>query len=354
MGAQAVFQPEPDERALWARAADERTRLERAAPLHADAALDGYLDALAARLLSPAARAAGAPPPRVRVRRDPGMEAVAWPDGHLLLDSGLVARLESEGQLAAVLAHELAHVERRHALAALRSPGGVRPAGAPDRLAALGFELTSWLAHAGHGTCREREADAQALERLAAAGFDPREAARARARLVEATGAASAHARRRLAAAGRRPGGPEEAVAPAEPAGAARFAALTRALRIDNARLEARAGGFDPAREQLARLLAAAPDDPAVHLAAGEVERLAAQRAGPERAAALRQRARAAFERALARDPARAEAFRELGLLHYEAGDPAAARAAFERYLALRPEGPEARRVREYLGQLGR
>ena len=132
------------------------------------------------------------------------------------------------------------------------------------------------------------------------------------------------------------------------------LAPLLLPLVRDNALLEARAGHARSARAQLDRVLAAAPDDVAAHLADGELLRLQAQRAGSrEDARALLARARRALERAAALDPASPEPHRALALLAYQAGDAAAARAAFERYLSMRPDAPDARRVREYLQELG-
>lgn len=53
--------------------------------------------------------------------------------------------------------------------------------------------------------------------------------------------------------------------------------------------------------------------------------------------------ARAAYEKALACDPALAAAHTNLGNLHHRRGDAEEARAAYERALAIDPEQPEAR-----------
>ena len=42
------------------------------------------------------------------------VNAMALPDGYIFLFRGLFTRLQTEGQLAAVLGHEVAHVTRRH------------------------------------------------------------------------------------------------------------------------------------------------------------------------------------------------------------------------------------------------
>ena len=49
------------------------------------------------------------------------INAFAMPGGSVLVSHGLIRRLANESELAAVLAHEIAHVVRRHQLAAIQS-----------------------------------------------------------------------------------------------------------------------------------------------------------------------------------------------------------------------------------------
>ena len=51
---------------------------------------------------------------RFRVLRDPEPNAFALPNGSIYLNSGLLAMLRSEAQLASVLGHEVTHVIKRH------------------------------------------------------------------------------------------------------------------------------------------------------------------------------------------------------------------------------------------------
>jgi tetratricopeptide (TPR) repeat protein len=121
----------------------------------------------------------------------------------------------------------------------------------------------------------------------------------------------------------------------------------------ENARLDMRAGRYHLAREALERVLRASPADPVAWLYDGDLWRLQAQRAATEAAARpLLDRAREAYQRAAGLDPSFADAYRQLGVLYYQARDTAHAREAFERYLTLQPEGPDARRIREYLDAL--
>ena len=66
------------------------------------------------RLLTEDERASDAATVTVTVLRDPTLNAFALPTGHIFVHTGLLARVENESQLAAVLARELSHVSLRH------------------------------------------------------------------------------------------------------------------------------------------------------------------------------------------------------------------------------------------------
>jgi predicted Zn-dependent protease len=53
------------------------------------------------------------------------VNAFATPGGHILVTSGLLRKMHSEAELAGVLAHEIAHVLRKHHLAAMKKAGGM-------------------------------------------------------------------------------------------------------------------------------------------------------------------------------------------------------------------------------------
>ena len=54
------------------------------------------------------------------------INAFATPGGFVFVTRGLLARLRNEGELAGVLAHEIAHVVKKHHLAALRKAAGMQ------------------------------------------------------------------------------------------------------------------------------------------------------------------------------------------------------------------------------------
>ena len=89
------------------------------------------------------------------------INAFAMPGGNVLISHGLLKRLQSESELAGVLAHEIAHVVKRHQLQAIQSGAG------SDALADIGKEL------AAQRISRSGSGDVLGLKsQLAGAGVD--------------------------------------------------------------------------------------------------------------------------------------------------------------------------------------
>ena len=89
-----------------------------------DPALQGYLARVGDVLIDalPEARRKTAVSWRFVLLDTPSIMAFALPEGLVLVSRGLFAELVSEDELAAVLAREMVHVQRRHHWRALRSP----------------------------------------------------------------------------------------------------------------------------------------------------------------------------------------------------------------------------------------
>jgi predicted Zn-dependent protease len=100
--------------------------------------------------------------------------AYAAPGGYILVTKGLVALMKDESELAGVLAHEVMHVDRKHALKAMRR-GGLLQAGARlsnrTELMAMANGLISMLER-GYGKGDELDADKEGTLCLARAGYD--------------------------------------------------------------------------------------------------------------------------------------------------------------------------------------
>jgi predicted Zn-dependent protease len=94
---------------------------------------------------------------------DASANAFAAPAGFIYVTRGLLAQLSSEAELAAVLAHELAHVERRH---------GLRESAWEDERAAS-WTRADTLRFYDRSRDNEREADLLAIQSLERAGYTP-------------------------------------------------------------------------------------------------------------------------------------------------------------------------------------
>ena len=112
----------------------------------------------------------------------PEVNAFALPGGYIYITRGLLAYLNSEAELAAVLGHELGHVTARHSVQQLSASAaasiGVSILGifVPQARGTLGSAATELLGGAllsGYGREHELEADRLGAEYLARTGYDP-------------------------------------------------------------------------------------------------------------------------------------------------------------------------------------
>jgi beta-barrel assembly-enhancing protease len=363
------FTPDADEQLLWTQADREAVVLRKRVKLYEDAALATYLTGLAGRLTPESVKAAGAPVPHVEVIRDPTLGAFALPNGRVFVHTGTVAAVESEAQLALILARELAHVFRRHALSAAREglvtpvrADGVAPLGpTAAAIVAGGLQLTATAAMTGYGEGREREADVVGLSNVEGAGWNPDEATTVWTLLSRDLGARGAIETMLLASpawleariqARDRPG---DAAAAPSVASSGELEGVRRVVLRDTAGDDLRRGRFALARRELDRVLAAAPSDVSAQVLYGDLHRLQSQRAATpeERDTELRQ-ARARYTRALALDPDLADAHRQLGLLSSQQQNLRRARTELEEYLRRAGGALDAARIAEYVRELGR
>ena len=116
------------------------------------------------------------------VMDSPEVNAFALPGGYIYVTRGILAYLNSEAELAAVLGHEIGHVTARHSVQQL-SAGVAASVGAsilqifvPATRGALGDNAINLLGGAllsGYGRDHELEADRLGAEYLARTGYDP-------------------------------------------------------------------------------------------------------------------------------------------------------------------------------------
>ena len=159
---------------------DMAARLLGAAPLMANDGVQRYVNNVGRWLASQSERPDL--PWRFGVLEAPQLNAFATPGGHIFITRGLLERMKSEAELAGVLAHEIAHVLKKHHLKAIQKGAQMDLAGtalatltrqdrnAPSRekLLAAGTELFS----RGLDKSDELEADRLGVVIAARGGYD--------------------------------------------------------------------------------------------------------------------------------------------------------------------------------------
>lgn len=110
------------------------------------------------------------------VMRDPSPNAFALPNGHVYVNTGMLARLRDEDQLAAVLAHEINHVAGHHSILDHRATRKKMVAGMVlGGLGGVGGIISIGLQTSVYGFAREleQEADNHAVDILRNSRYDP-------------------------------------------------------------------------------------------------------------------------------------------------------------------------------------
>ena len=123
----------------------------------------------------------------INLFQDQSANAFALPGGHIGVNTGLLKVAQNQHQLAAVIGHEIAHVEAEHAnaristayatqagLALVQVLAGTESTEKQQLLALLGVGAQVGVL-LPYGRSQESEADILGLEYMARAGFDPRQ-----------------------------------------------------------------------------------------------------------------------------------------------------------------------------------
>jgi predicted Zn-dependent protease len=118
------------------------------------------------------------------------VNAFATPGGHIFVTRGLIACTDSEDSLAAVIAHEIGHIQLQHSIKAIKNnritsaimttaSSAAKTLGSDDikELADVMDEsvneIVTTLIDKGYSQDQEFDADTAAMTLLAAAGYDP-------------------------------------------------------------------------------------------------------------------------------------------------------------------------------------
>lgn len=120
----------------------------------------------------------------VKVLDTSEINAFATSGGHIFVTRGLIRCAESEDALAAVLAHEIAHIQLKHSLGAIKASRWVGVATAVSSAAAknnetakqlnsIASDVVTALVNNGYSHANEFDADSKALMLLADTGYSP-------------------------------------------------------------------------------------------------------------------------------------------------------------------------------------
>jgi predicted Zn-dependent protease len=128
---------------------------------------------------------------RFRALRDPQANAFALPNGSIYVTTGLMSLVDNESELAAVLAHEMTHVMRRHSYLQNRSNrkkfltmnviaavGAYAPGGTVGLVISIATTIAPLIVIAtmfGYSRDLEREADLKGIDMMIHAEYAPEE-----------------------------------------------------------------------------------------------------------------------------------------------------------------------------------
>lgn len=351
-----------DEQMLWQKSEQEQRAFESNGLIYTDTELEDYLNQVVANL-----KPEDAPADlviRVKVIKNPYLNAFAYPNGMIYIHSGLLARMDNEAQLAAVLAHEMTHCIRRHALQAFR-----KYRNQPAFLIAIQQTLLKSkglqaLAHSmgvtgamaaisGYARELEAEADWVGYEWAVQAGYNPKEALSLFDQMLsdiaqdgrEEPFFFGSHPKIRQRAENlQKSPMPANIDIGATHKHSELFLAKLDPLLLDNARLDIRLGRFQIARGGVEKYLRIKPDDTRAYFLLGEIHRQRGHNNDAKKALSY-------YSRAITLDPSYAAPHKASGLIHYKKGQRALAKKFFESCLQLSPDSSDKAYIRGYLKQ---
>jgi predicted Zn-dependent protease len=349
-----------DEKILWRRALEEQKLIDNSGWLYRNDALEIYLNEVAAKLQA----YTGSPDIafQIKIINDPNLNAFAFPNGAIYIHTGVLARMDNEAQLAALLAHEMTHCTHRHSLRVLKTLKD-RPrcmaavqqsvekiSMAQDLVRVLGVN-GSMAAVTGYTREFEAEADRVGLDLMAKAGYDPRQALNLFEHLrqeIEIEGIKEPFFFGTHPSVQQRIENAERWLATeysAQHSGLIKsdiFRLKLGKLVLDNAKLDLRIGRFYIARRGVEKFLHTNPNDAGAYYLLGEIFR---QHGRPEDMPnAIKQ-----YEKAIVLDPLFPAPHKAMGLMHYKEGQQRLAQKFFEICLLLAPEAPDKDYIQGYL-----
>jgi len=340
-----------EEQMLWRRAQEEQDVIDGSGLLYQDAEIENYLNQIAEKLqinsISPDISF------QIKVIKDPKLNAFALPNGVIYIHTGILARMENEAQLAALLAHEMTHCTHRHSLKTLRNvKGRTQATSATVRELAQLLGITGSIASInGYTRELETEADRVGLDLAVKANYDPREVSKLFELLkqeneiegVEEPYFLGTHPKiqqrienvnRWLSEKNRgKITGSKNTI---------KFQSRMSRLMLENARLDLRQGKFFIAQSTVEKYLSVNPDDAQAYFLLGEIFR---QRGWENDAAAAINY----YKKSVSLNPTFAESHKAMGIIYYKDGEKRRAKKYFESCLLLSPNIADKAYIQGYL-----
>ena len=346
-----TLSPSEEEQMLWRLAQEEQDTINNSGMVYQDAQIEYYLHQIAAKLqtnsISPDISF------QIRVIKDTNLNAFAYPNGVIYINIGILARMDNEAQLAALLAHEMVHCTHRHSLRTLRSIKERTLAIIPtDReLVQLIHKTGSIASISGFTRELEIEADRVGLDLAVKANYDPREVLKlfellqqeieiesieepyffgshpnVQQRIENINNWLSEKYRGKITGVKNKD----------------EFQSRIFRLVLDNAYLDLRQGRFFVAQRTVEKFLAVKPNDARAYFLLGEIFR---QRGRQDDAAAAIKN----YEKSISLNPSFAEPHKAMGLIHYKDGEKLLAKQYFESCLLLSPDIADKAYIQGYL-----
>ncbi len=350
--AENVEVTEDTEKRLRARAEEEIRVIDRSGSLYEDRELGSYVNDIARRLLS---AANSAPSISVKIIKSPDLNAFALLTGRLYINTGILAAMDSEAQLAALLGHEIVHVTRKHLAKEITTEKekSENKIIMPILLGSYGEYLGQLSIRAsvqGYSRHYEAEADTEGLKLAVQAGYEPSEAPKLFELLREEA---------------KRDPRKTTYVYSSHPKIEDRIRSYTSLLSstyrgrqgikntddyrqhimrmlLDNAELDLKRGNHAGADRAINRYLEKRPGDARAHYLLGRARAESREPEGQERAEGN-------YRRSISLKKDYPEPYRELGLLKFKQGKKQEATKHLQVYLSLRPDAPDREYIQQYI-----
>lgn len=201
------FEYVDNEKSLWKEVKEVQDKFLKSAAVYEDVELNQYINDVLHKVVGEIENEKGVHL-KAYIIKDPNFNAVAYPNGVIFVNTGFLANIDSEAQLATILGHEATHFLHRHYLkdtnnkinltaffSTIRAVAigatyglaysGYDPTGVD--LARQNIELGLVGALYGYGRNLENEADRVGFDLMTNANYDPNESKAAFENLYEAT-----------------------------------------------------------------------------------------------------------------------------------------------------------------------